>query len=144
MVTCGSGPPTPMDRQTPVKILLSYNFVCRRCKNQTSLLHYRCDVHVQDGTFRVRIVKPTGWTHLVLNYIGPNTGEGIKIFNNGWEAHSDRTKWNASLTSGDGRIVVGRYTTRGDEKYASVEIDELIFFNQYLSIEDVRKLHNAS
>ena len=56
---------------------------------------------------------------------------------------TDRTKWNNSFTSGDGRIVVGRSYTKRDRDYASVQVDELVFFNQYLDIERVRKLYYA-
>ena len=79
----------------------------------------------------------------MLNYIGPNTGEGIRVYYNGGGVGGDNTKWNRSPSAGDGRIVVGRYYTGRSQRYASVEVDELIFFNRYLSIEEIRMLYNV-
>ena len=79
----------------------------------------------------------------MLNYIGPNSGEGIRIYYNGVQVAEDGTKSNASNPAGNGRIVIGRYYTGRDRNYASVQVDELVFFNQYLNVEEVRKLHNA-
>ena len=79
----------------------------------------------------------------MLNYTGPKNDQGIRVYYNGGGLGNDKTKDTASLTSGDGRIVVGRHYTGRDQSYASVEIDELLFFNQYLSIEEIRKLNNA-
>ena len=104
---------------------------------------FRYHVRLQDGTFTVYHPKPTGWTDFVLNYIGPNNGEGIKMFYNGAGAGGDSSKSIASLVAGDSRIVVGRHYTNRDSRYASVQVDELVFFNQYLSIEQIRKLQNA-
>ena len=81
----------------------------------------------------------------MLNYIGPNDGEGIRIYYNGTEAASDTTRDGGSYSAGDGRIVVGRYYTDHDgaEDYASVQIDELIFFNHALNNDNVNALYNA-
>ena len=81
--------------------------------------------------------KPSGWTHYVMNYIGPNEGEGSRLHLNGAEVGSDTTKAAASPSAGNGRIVVGRLYTNSDEHYANVQVDELIFFNQTLSPSDI-------
>ena len=57
---------------------------------------------------------PSRWTHVVLNYIGPNNGEGIMIFINGLLVKSDTTRAGGSYQAEDGRIVVGRYNTDMD------------------------------
>ena len=78
----------------------------------------------------------------MLNYIGPNDGEGIRVYYNGQEEVNGITE-DAIRSAGDGRIVVGRMKTDEDRYYASMEIDELIFFNKALSTADIKLLYNA-
>ena len=107
------------------------------------LLSSRFRVNLQDGHFTAFPNKPTGWTQVVLNYIGPNNGQGLRVFYNGTQVATDNTKSTALFTSGDGRIVVGRYYTGRRQRYASVEVDKLMFFNHSLSIEQVSRLQNV-
>ena len=37
-------------------------------------------------------IKPSGWFHIVVNYIGPDEGEGIRIYHNGVEVANATTK----------------------------------------------------
>ena len=88
------------------------------------------------GAFIAQHPRPEGWTHIVLNYLGPNNGEGIRMFFDGTQVASDTTKdW--EFSAGDGRIVVGRINTDKENKYSSAEIDELIYFNNSLSTEEI-------
>ena len=88
--------------------------------------------------------KPTGWTHIVFNYIGPNNGQGIRVYIDGTEVDSNTTK-DAHLGSvGDGRIIVGRRYTDSNEKYGSVHLDELIYFNAALTSDDVQSIYNSA
>ena len=71
--------------------------------------------------------------------MGPNNSEGISMFYDGTRVASDTTKlW--SFSAGDGRIVVGRINTDKDNRYSSAEIDELIYFNNSLSTEEIALL----
>ena len=88
--------------------------------------------------------KPTGWTHIVLNYIGSNNGEGIRMYVNGTEVASDKYKTARSRPAGDGRIVVGRYLIDTDEYYSSIEVDELIYFNASLTSDEVQSIYNPA
>ena len=91
----------------------------------------------------VNLPRPVGWTHIVMNYIGPSDGEGIRIFDNGTEVANVATKVAGSDHPGDGRIVVGRiYTDRG-LLYASVQVDELTFFNKALSTTEIAATYNG-
>ena len=76
----------------------------------------------------------------MLNYIGPNDGEGIIIYYNNRQVASDITKSGQSYDIGDNRVVVGRHYTDEDLDYVSVQVDELIFFNEALSDTDVETL----
>ena len=99
---------------------------------------------LSNGLFTVSHSKLTGWTHVVGNYIGPNTGEGIRIFYNGAEVDRDTLKSSGSRSPGDGMSVVGRLYTNLDQYYASVQVDELIYFNAALTSDDVQSIYNSA
>ena len=84
----------------------------------------------------------SGWTHVVLNYLGPEDGQGIVGYFNGVQGTFDRYKSGQSFSTGDGRVVVGRYETDRDRYYAGVDLDELLFFNQKLSIQEIMDIVN--
>ena len=101
----------------------------------------RFRVSLRTGYFEeTYLSNPSEWTHIVLNYLGPNIGKGIRVYLDG----SDRTlgtfMTSAQVPAGDGRIVLGRLYTNGAESYSSVQVDELIFFNQALAPSAVRAL----
>ena len=105
---------------------------------------FRSRVSLSNGYFYIVHSYPehTGWTHIVLNYIGPN--DGIRMFINGTEVVSDTTKTVRSYSTGDGRIVVGRFSTNQDRNYASVMVDELIYFNASLTSDDVESIYYST
>ena len=80
----------------------------------------------------------------MLNFIGPNDEEGIRIYYNGQEVKRDTTKTSNFHTAGDGRIVVGRYRTDLDRDYASFMVDELIYFNVSLTSDDLQLIYNSA
>ena len=91
-----------------------------------------------DGSFQTTGSQPFGWTHLVLNYIGPNNGQGIQIYFNGMQIGSDNTKSGTSYQPGDGRVILGRHHLR----YAGADVDELLFFNKTLSDQEIMDIKN--
>ena len=44
------------------------------------LLLGRYELRAPYGLFWMSVAVPSGWTHVVLNYIGPNNGQGIRIY----------------------------------------------------------------
>ena len=100
-------------------------------------------VALQDRQFFTYPSRPTGWTHVVLNYIGPNDGEGIRIYYNGEKVKSDTTKLAGSTSAGDGRIGVGKIHIDSDHGYSSVQVDELIFFNHNSTSDEIAALATA-
>ena len=108
-------------------------------------MYSRYHVYLSDGYFIIGTSKHSGWIHVVLNYIGPSDGEGIRVYYNGMEVANATTKseFHRPISSGDGRIVVGREVTNLDGSYASMEIDELIFFNNALSTTNIKLLYNV-
>ena len=120
-------------------------FVSQNNSNQHMyylLLSFRIFLNLPDGYFYLKDPRLSGWIHVTLNYLGPNIGEGIKIFYDGTEVVSDTTKDGGSFPAGDGRIVLGRFFTDTDEKYTSMQVDELLLFNEALSATDIALLCN--
>ena len=82
-----------------------------------------------------------------MNYIGPNNGQGIRIYLDGVQAGSDDTRSDGTFSSrsgGDGRVVVGALYTYKAVFYASVDVDELLFFNQKLSDKQIMDIKNSA
>ena len=96
-----------------------------------------------NGTFDAGFYIDKGWTHVVVNYIGPRDGQGTRMFSNGAEVASDTTKETELYSLGGNRIVVGRWYTDSNEKYAGLHVDELMYFNTVLSTEEVYLLYLA-
>ena len=79
---------------------------------------------------------------MVLNYLGPDNGQGIKIFLDGKLKATDAEKNMNTYAQGNGKIVLGRKYTNADRFYASVDVDELLFFNQFLNADEISLLSN--
>ena len=108
------------------------------------LISLRFLLNLPDEYFEASHSRPSGWTNVVLNYIGPNDGQGIRMFIDGAEVSSDTTKSVGGYSAGDGRIVVGRFATDLDRDYASVMVDELIYFNAALTSTEVQLIYNSA
>ena len=54
---------------------------------------------------------PSGWTHVTLNYLGPEDGQGIEGYFDGVQSKHDQYRSENSFSAGDGRVVVGRFET---------------------------------
>ena len=94
-----------------------------------------------NGTFDAGFYIYKGWTLVVVNYNGPMDGQGIRMFSNGVEVASDTAKEIQSYSLGDDRIIVDRWYTDSNEKYAGLHVDELMYFNTVLSTEEVYLLY---
>ena len=91
--------------------------------------------------FSMNHATPIGWIHVVFNYLGPDPGEGILLFYNGIEIKRSYSSAPYTTLPNDNRIVVGRMYIDSDEGYASIQIDELRFFNQILTVEEIGLLY---
>lgn len=80
----------------------------------------------------------------MLNYIGPNDGQGIRVYYDGVQVDSATTTYAASQSTTDGMIVVGRWYTDFDREYSGVQVNELIFFDGVLSSDDINALYTAA
>ena len=88
------------------------------------------------------MAPPTVWTNVVLNYLGPEDGEGIRIYYNGVQTGSDDTERLVNHPAGVGKVALGRLYTDKDGDYPGVDVDELMFFNEYLSNQQILDLSN--
>ena len=78
-------------------------------------LSFRFLLSSQKGSFEVSSHLPSGWTHVVLNYIGPGDGQGIWMLYNGTEVANDDTySCCTQQQAADGRILVGKHLLDGD------------------------------
>ena len=86
---------------------------------------------------------PAEWYHLVFNYVGTHNAEGITIYHNGIQVGSSTQKISYARNARPGVVVIGRYFVQFQEKcFASVMLDELLFFNRYLTTQEVPILYN--
>ena len=103
---------------------------------------------LDDGRFETAdVVSSNNWFHLVISFIGPNAGEGFQIYHDGINVLNDTTKASNSnsrryLPPNNGRIVIGRYRVDLDAGYASVQVDELLFYNRTLTEPEIKMLSN--
>ena len=106
------------------------------------------EVYVSDGRFHLDLYMSSLWSHIVLNYIGPDDGQGIQLYDDGTTSamhYIDNTKEAGSYSPGDGNVVLGRYYTDfydDSDPYTGVKIDELLFFNTKLDSTEVAALAN--
>ena len=83
--------------------------------------------------------RPTQWFHLVLNYLGPD--QGATIYQDG-EEHLHQGLQDVTQTAGTGIVVIGRHSPVSDDRYTSVMMDELMFFNRKLTSNEAQILYN--
>ena len=88
------------------------------------------------------VTVPSGWTHVALNYIGPDNGQGIRIYHDGVQTGSDNITSEETFLAGEDWVVVGRFYTKRNQEYATVDVDELLFFNQELSDQEIMNIAN--
>ena len=105
-------------------------------------MYCRFRITILDGVFTDIVAAPTGWTHIVLNYLGPDNEQGIRIYYNGTQVGSDSTRSAATYMPGDGRVVVGRFYVDYGDSYANVDTDELLFFNEALTDPNIQDMSN--
>ena len=83
----------------------------------------------------------------MVSFIGPNDGQGLRIYYDGVEARNSRPdrspsrKSNSTIQRNSERgIVIGRFNYKIDQLYASVQVDEMFFFNQALTETEITSL----
>ena len=80
----------------------------------------------------------------MLNYLGPNNGQGIRVYYDGVQTKSDEMKETLvnPYQPGDGRVVLGRELIDSNSRYASADIDDFLLFNEALSDQNIEHMSN--
>ena len=99
-------------------------------------------VALLDGYFRVLETRNNHWLHAVLNYIGPNDHQGINVYHNGGHI-GNSTKNFGQHGRSNGRIFIGKLAYEINDHYASVEVDELLFYNRALTEDEITMLSES-
>ena len=79
------------------------------------------------------------WSHSVINFIGPNIGQGYILYIDGM---MHRRSGYSQFTPGvinNGRIAIGRQFIENNKflAYAEFAVDELLFFNRTLTDTEI-------
>ena len=56
---------------------------------------------------------------------------------------SDRSRNDGFNRGGDGRIVIGRSFTEVNDFYTTMEMEELVIFNKFLTYEQIEQIRNV-
>ena len=101
-------------------------------------------MHVKEKRFTDKFQIYAGvWDHFVINYIGKTHEEKIRIYKNGVLAGWYKANYfPQSYPRGGTRLVIGRSYTEQDGQYSSVDVDELLLFNQILTDSHIQHLAN--
>ena len=120
-------------------------------KNINTLLQW---INIIVFSFRYSLILPNGfnsvttgytqsrWFHIVFNVIGPNDGQGYRIYHDGQLVKNVTQIFKTRSSSMDRRIVIGRSSTNSDDNYSSVQMDDLCFFNRALTKAEITMMNN--
>ena len=104
--------------------------------------HFRVALNLIDRTSFSTSFQAVGgtWIHMVLNYIGPEHGQGFRIYYNGAKLNDGNTKYSGGkfASPSDGSVAVGKF----GNIYSTVALDELLFYNVKLTSDQIRELYN--
>ena len=103
--------------------------------------HCSYAIRLPDGSFYAEGTRPSAWFHLVVNYIGPEEGGGIRVYYDGVLVGSDTRKDVHTISEGNGQIAIGRFYNNNNKwRDGSVVVDDLILFNQALTDDEIQRL----
>ena len=75
-----------------------------------------------------------------MNFIGPNDGEGFRVYHDGVIVRNETTKQSGGGVQNNGRLTIGRQLTDYDASYVDIQVDELMIFNKALTLTEIRIL----
>ena len=101
-------------------------------------------MYLLDGSFKEHVPIPfMEWTHVAMNYIGPEDGLGMRVYYDGTLTGNITTKDSYTYPAGEGRIFIGRYFVDIDQfGYGSFDMDELLFFNETINEQEIMAVKN--
>ena len=75
-----------------------------------------------------------------MNYFGPNDGQGIRVYQDAELVAIAATLYTQHTSPGDGEIAIGKLHIETPGDYGSVVVDEMVFFEETLGIDEIRVL----
>ena len=107
--------------------------------------HLRVSVQTRDRWFKSKVyIVPYNWTHMVLNFLGPYAAFEFYADGNRLVKQADVDETWTIRGEGPGKVVIGGNYVDEDNFYSTADVDELLFFNQLLTEEQVNVLTNIS
>ena len=107
------------------------------------VLFTRYVIDETDGYLSVYGDATTGWVHGVMVYHG--MGQGITVYENGRKIGSDTDKYFSEAVTGkprgNGQVFIGIRNHGNGDRYASVSVDEIKFYNRQLSEEEISNMY---
>ena len=96
-------------------------------------------MYLPDGSYSAQIPIPfMKWTHVALNYIGPEEGQGMRVYYDGTLTGNVTRKGSSTNPAGEGRIFIGRFFLDLDQfGYGNFDLDELLFFNETVTEQEI-------
>ena len=81
---------------------------------------------------------PDGWAHIAVNLKkDEHSAVSIEVYLNGVALDTEGESGQPEFTAGDGKIVVGRFHSRLDDKYALAQVDQLLLYNNALTENEI-------
>ena len=96
------------------------------------------------GKFRAIVSDDfDGWFHMTMVIVGVNAGEGMKVYHNGLIKKEDGNLLPQDVdVSSVGHLAIGRSFLDCDERYTSVDVDELLIFDVALTDQEVKAIYD--
>ena len=102
---------------------------------------FRYKISHENGSFQLNVDRPTDWFHSVLVYHGSAVGQGMTLYHNGMMVRSVTSKDSlVEFQPGEGRMIIGKLEANKDNKYASIEVDDLTMWNRTLTWPAIQDL----
>ena len=110
--------------------------------------YFRYSLNFQSGYYDIVLARPNGsvWFHIAFNFIGLNDDQGIIIYHNGVMAGNLSTQTETRQLIGLGPMALGviEFNDCVGSIFSSMQVDELLFFDHYLTADEISILSQSS
>ena len=100
-------------------------------------------MHLPSGTYLGAGVRITfnRWIHYTFNFIGPENGQGYKVYHDGVLVDTRNAKFKQRHRPMDRRLVIG---VNALNEYSSFLMDDMLIFNKPLSEPEIAILSQTN
>ena len=90
-------------------------------------------------------IRLSHWMHIVFNFIGPNDGQGYRVYHDGKLVENVTEKFEYRFRPMGRRIIIGAdYADYYFKRFSSLEMDQLLLFNRFLYKTEVAVLSQTN